>query len=301
MELQESARGGAGLASLARGARSVRSRLKTSLEVLRTPHDDRRVAFMIIGAQKGGTTWMSLMLNDLPGFARSVPKETRYFHADWDAHREGLPTRAVRSHYLQTFWPPSSPEDLLFEASPGYLAHAPSADRIRRFVPEAKFVVVLRDPTMRAFSNYNMWVRNRGVDASFRALYEPLIAEAHQAFERHDDRRKAYESISRRRRQHLLSHGMYALQLEMWFARFPRDQFFVMTNRQTGDREVLGDLMEFVGADRGLIAQADLSRELPKRHRGDAIDPADRAALDAFYAPHNERLFELLGVDGLDW
>ena len=48
------------------------------------------------------------------------------------------------------------------EASPNYLNSSPAMHKIRETLPQARLIAALRDPAERAFSVYQMNLRNRG-------------------------------------------------------------------------------------------------------------------------------------------
>ena len=98
----------------------------------------------------------------------------------------------------------------------------------------------------------------------------------------------------------MISFGWYYYHLKAWFDAFPRDQFFVMTTKQLNDRHTLEGLLDFIGVDQSAIDSMQLDVR-PRGHSGDPISAAARAELLAFYAPYNQRLFDLLGVDDLPW
>lgn len=50
---------------------------------------------------------------------------------------------------------PDNEDKVLYEVTATYLAVPGAACRIRNLLPDAKFVVVLRDPLQRAESHYN--------------------------------------------------------------------------------------------------------------------------------------------------
>ena len=277
------------------------SRLSDHIRSLAEPVDPRTVKFMIIGIQKGGTTWLSTTLNQIPGLQKSRPKETRFFNANWKPDYALLPTKRLRSLYLGQHWPNVAADQTLFEASPGYLASGLAAERVARCFPKVKCVVLLRDPVSRAFSNYNMWVRNRGLKDTFRQVYRPQLRIAREAAETAMDEEEFFTAVSGTSMQRVISHGLYYYHLRMWFAKFPRNQFFIMTTKQLNDQDVYARLLDFIGVDRQHISHVPFELEPKDRHQGSTIAPEDAAELEAFYEPYTARLFKMLKVSELDW
>lgn len=278
------------------------STLSSRLGAIGRSPDTRKIGFMILGIQKGGSTWLAQTLDHVPGLKLSTPKETRFFNAGWNPRHERVADDQVRSAYLRRHWPRVSSDQVLFEASPGYLASDNASRRVAKYCPDVKCIVLLRDPTARAFSAYNMWVRRRGIDQTFRELYAPPLDSlkrlAGQRFERELDFFEAVRNIKDKR---LISHGLYYYHLKIWFSRFPRDRFFIMTTKELSDTTVYGDLLEFLGCCRDLIRHVPFDHRTENEHHGDPIDPEDASVLNSFYAPYNDKLYDLLGVSGLNW
>ena len=96
--------------------------------------------FYILGAPKAGTSSLAQYLDDHPGIFVSKPKEPRYFADDF-ADR---PITDEKS-YLDLFSP--APEGaILGEATTDYLVSDVAVDRILAVRPDARFVVMLRNP-----------------------------------------------------------------------------------------------------------------------------------------------------------
>ena len=87
----------------------------------------------------------------------------------------------------------------------------------------------------------------------------------------------------------------YAEQLERWFALIPREQFHFVTleDLTTRPQRALDALHEF------LELPPHAHDELPHLHAAtySSIDPGTRARLSEYFRPHNERLYELVGID----
>jgi Sulfotransferase domain len=101
--------------------------------------------FLIVGAQRCGTTSMYRTLSQHPDVRKAVlHKGVHYFDLNYD---RGL--RWYRAHFPLRA---GSPAALTFESSPYYLFHPLSAGRIARDLPGVKLVVLVRDPVERAYS-----------------------------------------------------------------------------------------------------------------------------------------------------
>lgn len=103
--------------------------------------------FLIVGAQKCGTTSLHEILARHPQIYMSEKKEVNYFTIDKN-YQKGL------SYYEQHF--PVRKEQYLAigESSPGYICYPGVAERIAEDLGDIKIVMIFRDPIKRAFSQY---------------------------------------------------------------------------------------------------------------------------------------------------
>jgi hypothetical protein len=123
---------------------------------------DRRPNLFLVGAQKSGTTTLSVMLASHPNIFMSEPKEPGYL-AFGDAGYTALDgygripnartwvTRSERA-YLDLFQGADAQATVLGEASTWYLSEPGCAERLREFSPDARIVLILRHPAERAYS-----------------------------------------------------------------------------------------------------------------------------------------------------
>ncbi len=98
--------------------------------------------FFIIGAPKCGTTSLAKWLGDHPNVFMCQPKEPEYF-----SHDLGMRNRVCdESEYFSLFEKADDQHLAVGEASTGYLRSKVAVYEILRLIPEAKFIVCLRDP-----------------------------------------------------------------------------------------------------------------------------------------------------------
>ena len=168
------------------------------------------------------------------------------------------------------------------EATPDYLFHPHVPGRVRRAIPAAKLIVVLRDPVDRAFSHYWHQVE-RGherlsFDEAIRSEDERLAGELERMLQ--DD---TYLSFARHHYSYA-TRGRYAEQLKWWLALFPRDK----GNRDTETlvSKIAGHTWEALDYADGLVRfgvqsavarpeAAALIRKL-MTERGMTVPPANR-------------------------
>lgn len=240
--------------------------------------------FIILGAQKCGTTSLFEWLSAHPRVRPPVRKEVHFFDTQF---RNGT------AWYLRHFPPPEA-GTWTGEASPYYLPHPLAPQRIAATCPQAKLIVALRNPIDRALSHYHHIRRTNMEPLSFpEALaLEPLRLEGEEQKLCQDPR---YHSLNHRRFGYL-ARGLYADQLQRWLAHFPREQLhlFLFEDLRRDPAGVLGAVEDFIGLPRWAPAR------FPTHNGGGGYPPMHprlRATLAEFYAEPNRRLAALLGRD----
>jgi hypothetical protein len=242
--------------------------------------------FLILGAQKAGTTALYAYLLWHPGITGPAWKEVSYF----DRHyRRGV--RWYRGHF------PVRPGDRkVGEASPGYLFHPLAPERVQAIVPDARLIALLRDPVDRALSHYHHEV---GLGR------EPLTFE--EAIEAEPERTRG-EAERLAREPGYFSHawwdytylarGRYEEQLERWLAVFPQEQLLVVASDELAAEpgETYAGVLEFLGAPAHELGSYPRVYEQSYTE----MRPDTRSRLVEHFAEPNRRLYELLGRD-LGW
>ena len=238
---------------------------------------------LIPGAMKGGTTSLFRYLAAHPQLAPAPRKEVHFF----DRHFQRGP-----GWYRRPFARGRRPDAIPFESTP-YLMFEPRApDRVRGLIPEARLVFLLRDPVDRAFSHYH---NNR------RLGREPL--DFASALDAEDDRTLREEERLLAEPRHvswphrLYSYrrrGLYAEQLLRWRARFPTAQMLVVdSGRLFADpAAVISDVLDFLGLEPWQPGSLAPSNE--GRH-GERLSAPMRRRLEAWFAPYQQRLVDLIG------
>ena len=120
--------------------------------------------FFIVGAAKAGTSSLYAYLKNTPGVYMSEHKEPHYFIDNMK------PGYYDESKYLQLFKNVKN-EKAIGEASVDYLIDPSSAKCIHDKIPDAKIIILLRDPVERAFSSYLMFTNRTKKDLSFPEIF----------------------------------------------------------------------------------------------------------------------------------
>ncbi|WP_341223577.1 sulfotransferase [Loktanella salsilacus] len=173
--------------------------------------------FFIVGAAKAGTTavwhWLrqheNVFLPDVkePGYFAFNNVSARPEKGPYDPAYVARITTDSKS-YSSLYRAAGS--RLKGDASPFYLSHPPAAYAIARVRPDARIIVILRNPVERAFSQYLHHVRD-GLEPS-RSFEAALDAEPHRLANRWS---AAYGYVA---------NGHYPVQIARFLAVFPKDQ-----------------------------------------------------------------------------
>lgn len=124
----------------------------------------------IIGAQRSGSTYLYHTLDSHPEVAmiRPVRPEPKFFMADHLFLRG-------REYYESTYFKSCKSSVLyLGEKSTSYVEDLNAISRIKSFYSSAKFLLIIRDPVMRAYSNYRFSVAHGLESLNFA---DALLAE----------------------------------------------------------------------------------------------------------------------------
>jgi len=246
--------------------------------------------FLIIGAQKAGTTSLASYLAAHPGVAPSKCKEVHFFDLNYEkgvdwyrshfsiAAGQGLRSR-LRGRRMQTG-----------EASPYYIFHPLAASRAFDLLPATRVIVLLRDPVDRAYSHYHHEIRLGAEALSF----EDAIEAEDQRIAEEEQRLALDSSYISFNYQHFtyLKRGIYADQIRRWLRYYRPEQFLILSSERFFQDPALEyqRVLHFLG-----LPPWDLPAypaELVGTYR--PLPTATRKYLQEYFAPHNSALQRLL-------
>jgi hypothetical protein len=271
--------------------------LRQSLSVDRlyrnlSAHRRRLPDYLIVGAQKSGTTSLWEYLNEHPSVEPSAKKEMNYF--DMHYQRGGA---WYRSHFpLQHdhgLAGTTSPTTQTGESCANYMFHPLAPQRAAETVPDAKIIFLLRNPVDRAFSHYQLKLRRRQEMLSFE---EAIAAEPERlAGEEEKIVRDPTYSSPPHNWYSYLARGRYVDQIVRWRQYFRPEQILILEAGEFFKRtaEVYQRVLDFLKLPRCL--PTDLSNRFPGMY-GEKMSETTRRKLLDYFAPHNERLYAHLGT-----
>lgn len=248
--------------------------------------------FLIIGAQKSGTTSLYSELCRHPNMAPALTKEVHFF--DQHYHR-GI--NWYRAHFYaawQRFWREQSQgrRPITGEASPYYLFYPHAPARVQAMLPQVKLIILLRNPIDRAYSHYHHQVaRGREPLAFEDALAaEPARLAGETTKILTDEQYVSFNHVH----FSYQARGLYVDQLMAWAKLFPPEQMLILNAEAffQAPAAVFNQVTTFLGLPAYAIGG------WPKRNRGSyaPMAPATQQRLAAYFAPHNQRLYDYLGA-----
>ena len=273
--------------------------------------------FVIVGAQKAGTTSLYFALAEHPRVFAAEPKELDFFQDDTNYAR-GVEWYAA--HFKDC-----PPGYIAGESSPEYLHYEHVAERMAEVIPRAKVIAILRNPIDRAYSGYWHGVRAAGEKLPFERAVE--IEKERTA---NDPFALRYFSYVQR--------GQYAKQLAPFFAHFERSRILVLIAEEyfANPRRAISQAADFlslscdndflerasqVHLNKGVVPRVrSLQEFFPKirwrfprlarmwyrlntkeKTAAVAMPPEVRAQLAGLYADSNKELAAMLGRDLSVW
>ena len=248
--------------------------------------------FLIVGAQRGGTTSMYRTLSQHPDVIKAVlHKGVHYFDMNYDRgmswYRAHFPLRAAARRPGLT----GGGSALTFESSPYYMFHPLAAGRIARDLPGVKLLVLVRDPVERAYSAHaHELARGFETEPFARALeleperlrgeVERMIADP--AYLSHSHQHQAY-----------CARGRYAEQLDRLEQIFGADRLHVVDSGDffTKPEPVYDGVLDFLGLRRHDYPEFERHNARPRS----PMTPDLQGQLEDYFRPFDEQLTRWLG------
>ncbi len=215
--------------------------------------------FLIAGVPKAGTTALHAALVRHPGLFLPSVKEPKFFLSDGRPPATGGPgdVQTYQEHVwrqsdYEALFDPAPPGTLRGEATPFYLYDDNAHDRIAKLVPDARLILLLRDPVDRAHSNWtHLW--NAGLEPEADFLTACRAEPARRA--------AGWAAF-----WHYVRLGRYGEQLQHLFQVFPREQVLLLRYRDLKDAPAatLDRVCAFLGVPTGVLDS--IPRENVNRH-----------------------------------
>jgi len=236
--------------------------------------------FIIIGCQRCGTTSLYTYLAQHPQILTPIKKEMDFFSWHFD--------RGI-DWYLAHFPPmPPGEQFLTGEASPSYFDSREAPERLYSLFPEAKLIVLLRNPVARAISQF---YRLTGLNWEARSL-DRVISDEIERLNQNP------EYIIGEEPGNYLARGRYIEFIKNWRTFFPPEQLLILKSEDfyAGAAITVKQVLEFLGLPEYQLSEYQNAN--PGSYQ--PINSSVRDWLTDYFRPYNQQLEEYLGRK-LDW
>lgn len=231
--------------------------------------------FWIIGAQRGGSTWLYTMLDAHPGITMAKPMrpEPKYF-------LDATLAEMGNTEYLERLFPNVLDGQVLGEKGTSYIEHPEAAIRIRSVYHNAKSLAILRNPVARAISNYHFSVQHGLENRTMREVFienkpEPKISKAF--------------SVSP---FNYLGRGDYLGYLKEWKQVFGDDLRICVFEEITREISKLQEIYAWLGVEPSFVPSGFATRVNAKASSGNEDTEKEVADLLTSYYSTSIRAFE---------
>ena len=248
-------------------------------------------SFIIIGTQKGGTTSLFHYLSQHPQLVPSYRKEVHYFDGGLKPRRDNfsLGERWYRSNFpLRRH---IGADQQTFEASPLYVFHPLAPQRIHDLLPNAKLILLLREPTERALSHYFHQSRKGRESLPVMQALQGEEARLAPVLVAQNYKHQNFMHFSYKLRGH------YAEQIRRYQGLFPKENLLILGSEQffADPHAALRKVFEFVGVDPSFQVPNLNARNVGSNRK--SVQDDVYQYLKDYFEPHNQDLYQLLGDD----
>ena len=205
-----------------------------------------KVDFFIVGAPKAGTTSLYHYLNEHPEIEMSSQKEPDFF-TDLDIYNSGMYYGKNRINTIEKYHNLfGSRSKLRGEASVSYLFNKNVPQKIKTYNPDAKIIIMLRNPVERAFSHYLMDYRLGLVSDAFEDIVN----------------RKKKNNKNDLFYQQYIEVSVYSKQVKRYLNVFEKENILIIDyiDFKEDISEVLDRLFQFIGVS------TDFEPNVEKKH-----------------------------------
>ncbi len=240
--------------------------------------------FLIIGAMKSATTSAEFYMNQHPDIHCNWG-EIHFFDKDSN-YEKGIDW--YESHFTKG--------KERGEKTPIYVFFKKAVLRIKKHYPDIKLLLFLRDPVMRAFSQYNHMIQ----ESSKPNAKEKYIMYVHPKTTIKQIAKHDLQNIELRERRSIIQRGFYLEQIKFLLEHFPRKNIKIIIAEW-----YLKDHLKWNNEIFRFLGVKELTSMKPEmQHKRKYIidkKQKDINLLKKIYKPHNVKLFKFLGYKVKEW
>lgn len=256
-----------------------------------------RPSYLIIGADKSGTSSLYFYMQAHPQVTAARQKQIQFFDHAYN--------RGAESYIRNSFPHMLESQHVTGEASPGYMVYSEVPQRVKRDLPEVRILLMARDPVERAWSGYKYnylralkrgaepipfdtmvrWEIDRVLEPCLREM-QTVTGNGNSVGARIDMSKSCYGKVSKKTQfrevysgepdfdgktwplsslpkpcsygcHQFVGRGLYVNMMAWWYDVFPADQIHIVCTEDLSPPEKAAQTMADVAAHVGLDPEFD--------------------------------------------
>lgn len=254
---------------------------------------------IIVGNNKSASNTVFYNLIEHPQIKGSSRRENRFFDANYwrgvNWYRSYFPTKSSKKKFEK-----NNSKMIILDSSPTAYLHPFAAQRVKKLLPNAKLIILFRNPVEHAYSLWFHRFRTKVESETF----ENCILHDQERFEetekkwRNDEVR---EHTWKNLRLSYVSDGLYFNHIEKWFSLFPKENFHCVNIDDLAKEPivVLNKICTFLNLPEyhfDNYTKKNVNKEDKRKPTYPPMNPETRKKLVEFYKPHNEKLESFLNM-----
>jgi hypothetical protein len=272
----------------------IRTKYQNILRSIKELINPIKVSFVIVGAQKSGTTALDHFLRQHPEVSMSKKKETDFFSTEkyWV---NGEIYESYKKYFNAYF-----KKVKYGEASPSYmLNHEVVAPRIAKYNTDMKLIFILKNPIERAFSQYKMHVKRYNLNLSFRQCLDIAMNQQQENI-RLDPSNQVTLNGSTKTIETYIKFGHYVEQIKSFQKYFGNNQILILLTEDllNEHEQTMRKVYDFLD-----ITPIDTKRKIVHSNKGQlsTTSKREREMLLKEYSQDIEGLEKILKRDLSHW
>jgi hypothetical protein len=237
----------------------------------------KKLDFLVIGTQKGGTTSLINQFNQHPDIFM-CENELHFFDKikyieNYEIYHKNFPVDLTKM--------------FIGEKTPSYCYLRFAIDRIYEYNPDIKLVFILRDPIKRAYSEWNMFRKDPNYKEDFIESIEKI-----KDTELPEIKKNGYWALQR---------GYYLEQIEYILSKFNKENLYIGISEKIKKDPLLeyNKIFNFFGLES--LKDLNVNFNIRKGHYTREISNNEFTYMKEKYSEKNKKLFDYLGYEIKEW
>jgi len=237
----------------------------------------KKLDFLVIGTQKGGTTSLINQFNQHPDIF--IHENELHF---FDSKIENTNYTSYHNKF-----PNNIQNKFIGEKTPSYCYLQFAIDRIYKYNPDIKLVFILRDPIKRAYSEWNMYKNN----FNFKKPFLESIKEIKNV-ELSEIKQNGYWALQR---------GYYLEQIEYILSKFKKENLYIGISEKIKKNPLneYNKIFNFFGLE--VLKNLNVDLSIRKGRYKKEISEIEYRYIENIYYEKTKKLFDFLGYEVDEW